>query len=103
MTKRRTTKKSLGNLEKFSLFTGAFGLLVNVITLVAFIIQILNATSSGQPIAQTSLPSPAGLFVLFLVLLYSWFTLSWFLARRYYLNLVNHPKKQNESRDLHYI
>ena len=103
MTKPRTIKKSLSNLDKFSLFTGAFGLIVNIITLIAFIIQFLNASSSGQPIVQTSLPSPAGLFVLLLVLLYSWFTLSWFLARRYYLNLVNHATSQHINRDLHYI
>jgi putative effector of murein hydrolase LrgA (UPF0299 family) len=74
--------------DKFSFATGLFGLIADAIALVVFVSQTFNAVNAGEQLGQQSLPSSFALFIMFLVLIYSWLALSWFLVRRHIQNIT---------------
>jgi hypothetical protein len=79
----------MSRAEKFALYTAIIGLLANVFSIVASGVVIAQSANVIPPqnnelISRNTLPTFLKTLSL-LVVSYSWFVISWFLIRRYFL------------------
>lgn len=82
----KSKSSNTGCLDIFALFTGSIGLTVDGIALISLIFAVVNVTGNDAEINSQALPTFAILILFALILIYSWFALSWYLSRRYFNN-----------------
>jgi hypothetical protein len=87
----------MSRAEKFALYVGIVGLAANILTIIA---SALTITDSSGSISFQLIPGTQQIPILdllktlsTLLLIYGWFTISWFLVRRYFLSWLKTFKK----------
>ena len=88
----------MSKLEKFGLFSGILGIIVDSVAIVGYISGLLNFQLPNAEISNKGEAPVLFILLLAIVIIYSWVSISWVLAKRTVVHLESAKKQYSLSK-----
>ncbi len=76
----------MSNLEKFGLFSGIMGVIVDATTIIGYLSGLINFGSQDNTINKNQAPTLI-IIIMAIIIIYSWLVIAWVLTKRRVTNL----------------